>query len=486
MIDGLQEQRPITYIDSKDMYDSSVVGIDFFKNGAPYSQLNKIAGMPPSFNALIDPPLDKTKFSNVVTSFSRSEIAGADYTKNMVTRGQFLTLTPCKVEFGIAGDANSSTTENLISAQMISLKNDQARYWKLVNLYVRLSIMFLGISGLMDEATKSGIEIMNVPGFGAQLKDLVSINLGAKGVDSDGENHGWTGLGASLNDEGQNNSILRAVTNMRKVADHFIPFYVDGIAEETLDGSNDIGESEIGGAWKSKLRDMVDSQNGAGALKEIVMNSSFMSETGGSLKTLLYNPLVPQIWKEFNLSQSYNVKLKFVSVGADPFSILFFVIRPLAMILPFVRPIAATNATLNAYVSPFYCRAFSKGVMNVNEGIIAQASITRDSLFITTEGVPTALDVNITIVPLVAQQVQPSPGNLFIQNETQWRKEGSAALYLATVCGVNVYNTDFLEKVNQWLFGAKQSVSNTFNDIIPTIKNVGTDLVDNFSITKFF
>ena len=466
------------YLETKDYYSLNDVR-------PYYSQLNAIGGMPPSFDNYIDPPASFFDTDSGINDMRSMDCVGMDYSDACLVRGQYINYIPIDISFSTLSEVAAKAIEGIATAlpgdwggdtdELMKTQLRWAEYWTTVNYHFRAVIMMLDLVDVFGNNSKGGN--IDVPGFKNSHK-LLSI---AANLEFSVNDNNFVSAYSELADPkngGASNSqaILRAVAGLTNVDRPMIPFYVDGFIEMQDASSMDIGESELFSAWKSM---------GTGAsniMKEIMQNSA-----PGSIKdsTLLWNPVIPRLFKDFKVERSYSYKHKFVSIGSDPLGILLFVIRNLCMYLPFIRPRAAGNS-LNTYKAPFYLQAFSKGMVNVKFGAIQSVEIVRDPMFVTAQGIPTQLEMNVTLTSLSTMEVLPDFGTTWAQifgsNSKHYEfvgKEGAAINYLATLCGINVYNMSFMTRFRARL-KAKVASLRSLMDVKANVSRVYIDKVDKF------
>lgn len=163
------------------------------------------------------------------------------------------------------------------------------------------------------------------------------------------------------------------------------------------------------------------------------------------LLALLYgvNASLPKVWTDSSASfprSSYRIKL--ISPYGNPYSQLFNIYLPLAMILAGSLPRSTGSST---YTSPFLCQLYDRGRSNIELGVIESVNITRgtSNLAFTRSGHPNAIDVDMTIASLdEIISVDINPGNI-LTNAISQLSTGSVSnpfsSYMNTITGVDVY-----------------------------------------------
>ncbi len=132
----------------------------------------------------------------------------------------------------------------------------------------------------------------------------------------------------------------------------------------------------------------------------VLSNASF--GLANPLLALAYgvNVTMPKMWESSSAQlprASYKIKL--VSPYGNPYSQLFNIYLPLAMILAGSLPRSTGNSS---YTSPFNCQLFDRGRVTTRHAMIENVNITRgtSNLAFTRGGHPNAIDVDITIANL--------------------------------------------------------------------------------------
>lgn len=109
------------------------------------------------------------------------------------------------------------------------------------------------------------------------------------------------------------------------------------------------------------------------------------------------NVSMPKVWESSSASlprASYKIKL--ISPYGNPYSQLFNIYMPLAMLLAGALPRSTGNST---YMSPFFCQLFDRGRVNIQLGMIDSLQLTRGTanLPFNRTGHANAIDVDLTV-----------------------------------------------------------------------------------------
>ena len=160
--------------------------------------------------------------------------------------------------------------------------------------------------------------------------------------------------------------------------------------------------------------------------------------------------IFPEIWNDSYFNKSYNVTIKLVSPDGDTESIYRNILVPMWHLLGFVLPIQMGP---NGYRSPFLVKAYYKGIINCDMGIVTDMSIQkggRGSWNI--DGLPTEVEVNMTIKDLynVMSMTKWTEPTKFINN-TPFLD------FIANSCGVVLSQPEIMRKVTMMgvLYGNK-------------------------------
>lgn len=278
-------------------------------------------------------------------------------------------------------------------------------------------------------------------------------------------------------------NLLKFLTNVN-VDDEVIKslpfsiFYCNGPIEKGLATSSSLGESSIArmttdiGSKAFSAATAAAEITGLNASEDYIREMAYHRNLGSFLVS---NTYVPNIIKSSMIDFQYTVNIRDVAVSSDRYSIvrLFWT---LSQLFPFVIQTNEPGSALVVPSSPMYCGAFSKGVMNLPRAAITNLSIKTNPEFQTTEGIPTELDITITIQPLFSQSTMPNFDKFYDgTNNPQYL---AAAMFnplssfniIATLCGQNTILTRFQAGLIQFFLGG------TISTVYSSIKNTGTVL----------
>lgn len=218
----------------------------------------------------------------------------------------------------------------------------------------------------------------------------------------------------------------------------FVSFYCDGPIEKSFSSSFDISESDASAATTHYFRKKIMESLSAGAKSGSASNSilgQIFGAIGGEGEDLgdawkelrfhdykLFNKVgfnlasqtvIPKVIKGNTLGENYTATIRLVAVGTDRWS-LFRLQFEFCKLIPFIYAKQEKGASYRYIIpqQPYYCAAFSKGVMNLGRAAIESCNVKVDSTYNTTEGIASDLTITLNIVPLLNVTVSPQFGFL--------------------------------------------------------------------------
>lgn len=189
----------------------------------------------------------------------------------------------------------------------------------------------------------------------------------------------------------------------------------------------------------NKIGNSVSTKDRSG-LKMTILSGLSSIMRGGKM-------LFPDIWSDSQFSRSYSINIRLVSPDSDQLSLYLNIIVPILHLICLASP---RSLATNTYTAPFLVRAYYKGFMNVNMGIITSMNITKGNTGSWTyEGIPTEVEISLDIKDLwsnmlmmsseygdkdsngVVRKVAANIGLDILANTTLMD-------YIANLCGVNI------------------------------------------------
>lgn len=287
-------------------------------------------------------------------------------------------------------------------------------------------------------------------------------------------------------------NVLRWVTNVDIASDQvlqnlpFTIYYCNGPVERSLTTSTEMGESAVarmstdisGKIGTSVMNSLLGSKAGQVAsiagidgngAEEYIKELAFH---GGFGTMIVANTWIPKVIKNTMLNQSYTVNIKEAVASSDRFS-KARVQWTLCQLIPYVTPTNEPGQPLIMPRSTLYCSASVKGVMNLPRAAITSMSVRTTPEFQTSEGIPTELDISLTIQPLYDLSAMPDFDKWY--NGASEPLNLAASMYnpqssfnlIATMCGQNTVLTRF----NAGMF--EFFVKGTVKSVVQSVKNTG-------------
>lgn len=259
-----------------------------------------------------------------------------------------------------------------------------------------------------------------------------------------------------------------------------IVFYLDGMESVSESFSNSTMESSIAsqingysemakevrylfGGASSEFNSFI--QSGAQITENIVggLADSILGAGGGIVKSLsgmgvntVLNGgkiIFPKLWSDSEYSRSYNIDIKLRSPDHDSLSIFLNVIKPYCKLIALTLPRQGNwkgELDPNSYWSPFLVRAYSKGLFNVDMGIITSMNVTKGAQCCwNDDGLPTQIDIQLEIEDLYSHMAMStfnwlSPVKTIkgICNNTTYMD------FLANMAGLNIAQMDIGRRIS--------------------------------------
>lgn len=284
-------------------------------------------------------------------------------------------------------------------------------------------------------------------------------------------------------------NVLKWVTNV-DVTDEvllnmpFTIYYCNGPVERSTATSTELGESTIAkmttdlvgkgataaiGALLNKAPAIsamgVDSGTAEEYIKELAYHGGF-----GTM--IVANTWIPKVIKNSLLNQSYTVNIKESVASSDRFS-KARVQWTLCQLIPYVIPTNEPGQPLLMPRTTMYCSASVKGVMNLPRAAITSMSVRTSPEFQTSEGIPTELDISLTIQPLYDLSAMPDFDKWYngasepINLAASMYNPQSSFNLIATMCGQNTTLTKFNAGMLDFF------VNGTIDSVVNSVKNTG-------------
>ena len=141
----------------------------------------------------------------------------------------------------------------------------------------------------------------------------------------------------------------------------------------------------------------------------------------------------PHVIDDCTYGKTMSVPLRFVSPYGDNESRYLNILLPYVLLLGFTLPRQLKNK-YDMYTYPFCVKASCRGIFACELGIIGRMDVVRggnDNTEWTSDGQPTAMDVNLEIIPLHSKLMMSENDILMIKNLGMQH-------YLGSICGVEL------------------------------------------------
>lgn len=123
--------------------------------------------------------------------------------------------------------------------------------------------------------------------------------------------------------------------------------------------------------------------------------SKFVNSSKG-----LFKVTVPETWKNVSFTGgTYQFDIILQSASRDDFSAFMHVMSPFAHLLAMSCPITI-GGKHGVYAPPFCVRVYSNDGVRINSGMVTDIIIKRNPDFVTANGIPTRLEITLTIKDL--------------------------------------------------------------------------------------
>lgn len=393
---------------------------------------------------------------------------GTKYADKIVSRMPLLFLTPCKQVFmpgygkedkgnvlseliaGRGGNDSLLNQLNLKSGRYYTTEFAYAEYADQINTMCRQEARFLGIAD-------SVVPIYQKSGSG-HMKKIKDIN--------------W-------------HQVKNSSFDSYFSASNAVVFYADGLVSMSDSFSNSTGESSLASTIngfsdtakeirfllgeESMLANLVDS---AASVTDSITSSlgditsgltggmlSDLASTGVSTVLSGGKIIFPKIWSDSSFSRSYSFDIKLRSPDHDSLSIYLNVLVPFIHLLGLVLPMGLKD-NANGYNSPYLVKAYSKGMFNIDMGLITDMQVTRGAeCQWNDDGLPTQMDISITIEDLYS--------SLYLTNKSNFADNLSVVSntammdYLANLAGLNIADTELGRQIDMLGYLTWNSITNS-------------------------
>lgn len=435
------------------------------------SAIYGIGGMPATYLDNTDPPLP---------NHEKDDGLGYQYINTVIRYGTFIAFQPGVITWSLKLDGidlqtltnpqNISYLQKKVIAGGIDFNQPKLKeYYMEVDRHCRIAILLMGIEELgvaaahfgthrskMQYGGGLGISKPTVKGFSFNTfthQDIANLGLGLADSVIQGIPMASFSAGAK-EDEIQSSG--------------FVVFYVDG----GIQASDTISNSAEPSEFKQSLDALVGDTSSA--VKEVMGKTLGAFDGTNALLTFLGgNAIIPDVWKDTTYQKTYTFTIKLISASGDPVSVFMNVMYPLVKLLCLATPMG----TGGFYSSAPILRVFSQGVINTEYGLIESMTINRKMETLNDYGMPTEVDVEITLRDLNSYIYRQMPG----WYESGMTLSSSMSTFLATLCGINVTTLTRTQKMtlNEKLYEAYKSSTGTTKNYFDRKFQGWSDMAEN-------
>ena len=419
--------------------------------------LTGIHGMPFQFLGSVDPRLPATS-SGTLDCSNDSFGIGNIYAEKIVARMPLLFLVPCKQKFmeGFTKEEKSAAINALLggstdpinferSGRYYSVEFDYASYYRHVNTMCSELAYFMNVQN----------EYIPTNGKKKQVKD---IDWGEQ------KNATFSSFYAG------NKSVVFYVDGMDNITDNFSNSTTESSLASTINSFSDtakeikffLGTDSVLGQAAENMGDLfgnaIETVGGgiadffaSGMLSDLMNTGVHTIINGGKL-------VFPKIWGDSSYDRSYNFEIKLRSPDHDNLSIFLNIMVPLIHLICLTIPKTMEDGGIidpNGYISPYLCKAYMKGMFNIDMGIITNMTVSKGATAQWNDnGVPTQIDVSISIEDLYSglfMTAEGENGGLAFNSLKRIAAIASNTAmmdYLSNLGGLNVGDTEINRRMN--------------------------------------
>jgi hypothetical protein len=475
----------------------------------------KLFGMPYQFPESVDPRVPTV-----------SSDIGLKFAENIVLEAPILTLIPGKPIYlpgnnqnkkrntaiafieAVSGDFKDSFQSLMDNNELSNLKiydfaKDYATYIKYVNILCRTGASMLDIT---EHITVDGTEYAFTRFSWDKYKwSNAYINAGnIKSKISSYFNGGngdtfTTSRRIAFDDTSENYSGENPPSNIESDewrTGHFVQFYIDPDLSPSDDFSNATGASSLKSLFEqgeSAMKDIAFMANSGGVQEISESVGDFTDQVSAGVSQILSggnsnlsgmlgrivnlsgdvvkgnNIVIPDIYQSSSYSKNYNVTIHLKSPYGTRFGYYMDIFVPMMHLLALSLP---KMESPNSYSSPFLVKGGVNGMFNVNLGMITGITISKATDTLTVDGLPTEVDVSLSITDLYSDMsMTPS------SNPLQFMNNASLLEYLGTACGMSLTSPNLNTKLEVLGSGIQNRFS--FESFYSNIKNQAVDKIEN-------
>lgn len=458
----------VNYVSTQNLEgDTTYQNDDYLCKNILTKKMSGIEGLPYQF------------LPNVDRRLSGTEI-GRKYSEKIISRLPLLFLTPCKQVFmpdsskedkniiiSMMANAADSSAAELIEGdgRFYSVDYDYTEYYKYLNCMLAAVAAFLGIYD----------ETININGK--------SSKVGTYAWQDETSDEFKTFFGSAEN-------LIFYLDGLNSVSESYSNSTTAPSIASQINGFSDTA-NEIKFLFGEKgglLGNIIDSASNA---TSAIMSqlSSLAGNLGGGIVESLADKgvntilnggkiIFPEIWSDSSFDRSYSIDIKLRSPDHDSLSIYLNILKPYCKLLALTLPRLMDSengkfVTQNGYRSPFLVKAYSKGLFNIDMGIITSMSVTKGAECAwNDDGLPTQIDISLQINDLYSSLAMSGFGTN--KGKGIFKIDGLSSIvnnttymdYLANMAGLNIAQMGMGRKTKLYRYfietDAKQTDSRLF------------------------
>jgi hypothetical protein len=188
--------------------------------------------------------------------------------------------------------------------------------------------------------------------------------------------------------------------------------------------------------------------------------------------------IFPEIWADSSHDESYSLNFKLRSPDHDNISIFLNILKPYCLLLGLTLP-RVIKGNANGYRSPFLIKASSRGIFNINMGMIESMTVEKgEECQWNDAGLPTQMDISISIKNLYTHLAMSGfDDSGYLITNTQYQD------FLANTAGMNVmkFNSDLGDRIDYKVYELSNAAisypGRAYNEINNAISNLVYNVV---------
>ena len=429
--------------------------------------------------------------SSVDRRIANNVPVGRKYAEKIFSRLPLLFLTPCEPLFmdQFSSKAKHSALQAIISGNAASLSEllsgestKAGRYYSLdfnyAEYYRYLNVMLAAVSAYLGIFnTKIPVAGYSEPRAIGKIDWQEELNDDFETFFSSAENiifylDGMESVSESFTNSTQESSIASTINGYSDMAKEIR--YLFGPAGEQaaqlISSGAELSSNIVEGLTNSLLK------GGAGIVNSL---------TGAGVNAILNGGKIifPKMWSDSDYSRSYSIDIKLRSPDHDSLSIFLSIIKPYCKLLALTMPrqgnLADGELDPNSYWSPFLVKAYSKGLFNVDMGIITSMNVTKGAQCCwNDDGLPTQIDIQLEIEDLYSHMAMSYGGNSIhlvknVINNTTYMD------FLANMAGLNIAQMDMGRRISLAYYLVQTTATTLPSNIKSRLDQSVTKLIGN-------